>query len=50
MLKIRRSHERVIFNMGIPIPGKDCLYIESGPSAADADKVGIVTPVGFNFG
>ena len=31
MLKIRRSHDRLIFNMGIPIPGKDCLYIETGP-------------------
>ena len=31
MLKIRRSHDRLIFNMGIPIPGKDGLYIEAGP-------------------
>ena len=31
MLKIRRSHDRLIFNMGIPIPGKDGLYIEMGP-------------------
>ena len=31
MLKIRRSHDRLIFNMGIPIPGKDGLYIETGP-------------------
>ena len=30
MLKIRRSWDRLIFNMGIPIPGKDGLYIESG--------------------
>ena len=29
MLKIRRSH-RPIFNTGIPIPGKDGLYIEMG--------------------
>ena len=29
MLKIRRSCDR-IFNMGIPIPGKDGLYIETG--------------------
>ena len=28
MLKIRRSRDRLIFNMGIPIPGKDGLYIE----------------------
>ena len=31
MLKIRRSHDRLIFNMGIPIPAKDGLYIETGP-------------------
>ena len=31
MLKIRRSWDRLIFNMGIPIPGKDGLYIETGP-------------------
>ena len=30
MLKIRRSCDRLIFNMGIPIPGKDGLYIETG--------------------
>ena len=31
MLKIRRSRDRLIFNMGIPIPGKGGLYIETGP-------------------
>ena len=31
MLKIRRSCDRLIFNMGIPIPGKNYLYIETGP-------------------
>ena len=31
MLKIRRSRDHLIFNMGIPIPGKDGLYIETGP-------------------
>ena len=31
MLKIRRSRDPLIFNMGIPIPGKDGLYIETGP-------------------
>ena len=31
MFKIRRSWDRLIFNMGIPIPGKDSLYIETGP-------------------
>ena len=31
MLKRRRSRDRLIFNMGIPIPVKDGLYIETGP-------------------
>ena len=31
MLKIRRSRNRLIFNMGIPVPGKEGLYIETGP-------------------
>ena len=31
MLKIRQSQDRLFFNMGIPIPGKDGLYIETGP-------------------
>ena len=31
MLKIRRSHDRLIFNKGIPIPGKVGLYIATGP-------------------
>ena len=31
IMKIRWSHERLIFNMGIPIPGKDHLYVEMGP-------------------
>ena len=31
MLKIRRSRDRLIFNMESPIPGKDGLYIETGP-------------------
>ena len=31
MLKIRRPNGRLIFNMRIPIPGKDGLYIETGP-------------------
>ena len=30
-LKIRRSHDRLIFNMGISTPGKDGLYTETGP-------------------
>ena len=31
MIKIRRSCDHLIFNMEIPMPGKDCLYIEMGP-------------------
>ena len=31
MLKIRRSCDHLSFNMGIPIPGKDCIYIEMVP-------------------
>ena len=31
MLKIRRSHDSLIFNTGISIPGKDGLYIGTGP-------------------
>ena len=31
MLKIRRCRDRFIFNMGIPIPGKDGLHIDTGP-------------------
>ena len=29
MLKIKQSCNNLIFNMGIPIPGKDDLYIET---------------------
>ena len=29
MLKIRRSRDRIIFNMEIPIPGRDGLYFET---------------------
>ena len=31
MSKIRRSSDRLIFIMRIPIPGKEGLYIETGP-------------------
>ena len=31
VFKIRRSRDRLIFNMGIPIPGKDSLHIDTGP-------------------
>ena len=29
MFRIRRPHDRIIFNMGISIPGKDGLYIKT---------------------
>ena len=31
MLKIRWSHNRLIFYMGIRIPGKDCFILRRGP-------------------
>ena len=31
MLKIRRSRDRLIFNMGIPIPGKTVFILRQGP-------------------
>ena len=31
IIKIRWSCDSLIFNMGIPIPWKDCLHIEPGP-------------------
>ena len=37
MVKIRQSHDRLIFNMGFPIAGKDGLYIEVGPRAFNID-------------
>ena len=36
MFKIRRSRDRLIYNMGLPIPEKDGLYIEIGPRLFDA--------------
>ena len=30
-IAIKQTRDRLIFNMGIPIPGKDGLYIETGP-------------------
>ena len=33
--KIRRSHDRLIFNMGISIPEKDSLYIQTGPRSCE---------------
>ena len=39
MLKIRRPNGRLIFNMGIPIPGKDGLYIETGPCLCDLHRL-----------
>ena len=38
MLKIRRSRDRRIFNMGIPISGKDGLYIETEPCTTPKDS------------
>ena len=30
-VKIRRSRDRLIFNIWIPVPGKHGLYIKTGP-------------------
>ena len=38
MLKIRRPTGRLIFNMGIPIPGKTVFYIETGPRSYYLNK------------
>ena len=45
VLKIRRPTGRLIFNMGIPIPGKTVFYIETGPwchGDPDCNKVFVV--------
>ena len=39
MLKIRRPLGRLIFNMGIAIPGKTVFLIETAPSPIDVDGV-----------
>ena len=40
MLEIRRSRDRLIFNMEIPIHGKDGLYIETDRGLDLKDKLG----------
>ena len=45
MLKIRRPTGRLIFNMGIPIPGKTVFYIETGPCFFCAHGLWIPTPL-----
>ena len=39
MLKIRQSCDHLILNMGILIPGKDSLYIETGPRCLRHEQV-----------
>ena len=41
------SHDRLIVNMGIPIPGKDSLYIETGPRLCQA--MGYITESYFSI-
>ena len=43
MLKIRWSRDHLIFNMGIPIPGKDSHYIETGPRFPASLRMKIVS-------
>ena len=38
MLKIRRPLGRLIFNMGIAIPGKTVFFIETAPSSSEFQK------------
>ena len=40
MLKIRRPLGRLIFNMGIAIPGKTVFLIETAPSSLQCDQTG----------
>ena len=47
MLKIRQSRDRLIFNIGIPITGKDGLYIEAGPWTIQNFSVDIKGIVNF---
>ena len=44
MLKIRRSHDRLIFNMGIPVPGKMVFVLKWGPVSLPISA----TTAGFN--
>ena len=46
VLKIRRSGDRLIFTMGIPIPKKDGLHIEMGPwlSVQQPRRILIIEP------
>ena len=43
MLKIRRPTDRLIFIMGIPIPGKTVFYIETGPCFLGYSRYGYVS-------
>ena len=50
MLKIRRSHDHLIFNVGIPISGKDHLCIETGPCHPYMDYIlEVVVIIQFPF-
>ena len=49
MLKIRRSCDRLIFNMGIPIPGKDGLNIEMGPKLTAYSSLDELRAVESNY-
>ena len=40
MFKIRRCRDRLIFNMGIPVPGRDDLYIETWALVINGDVEG----------
>ena len=41
MLRIRRSRDRLIFNMGVPLPGKDGIYIETGSGVSHSSSIAV---------
>ena len=49
MLKIRHSRDRLIFNMGISILGKDDLYIETGPCLCCVSEAAMADPEGVEL-
>ena len=49
MLKIRRPLGRLIFNMGIAIPGKTVFLIETAPWCQPGDKLQTLSKVGPIF-
>ena len=49
MLKIGQSRDRLIFNIGLPIPGKDGPYIETGPWCLRLNTASLAGFPGLSF-